>query len=69
MSPRAAWRLEAAAFGPVHDYAAGKGDWLPTCRLRARPGWRGYTPAAAWPPWGSTTAAGALRLLEAQGFG
>jgi Mg/Co/Ni transporter MgtE len=28
MSPRAAWRLEAAGFGPVHDYAAGKTDWL-----------------------------------------
>ena len=28
MSPRAAWRLEAAGFGPVYDYAAGKMDWL-----------------------------------------
>ena len=28
MSPRAAWRLEAAGFGPVYDYAAGKTDWL-----------------------------------------
>ena len=28
MSPRAAWRLEAAGFGPVHDYAAGKTDWI-----------------------------------------
>ncbi|HEV8275933.1 MAG TPA: rhodanese-like domain-containing protein [Streptosporangiaceae bacterium] len=28
MSPRAAWRLEAAGFGPVYDYAAGKADWL-----------------------------------------
>ena len=28
MSPRAAWRLEAAGFGPVHDYVAGKSDWL-----------------------------------------
>jgi CBS-domain-containing membrane protein len=28
MSPRAAWRLEAAGFGPVHEYAAGKADWL-----------------------------------------
>jgi hypothetical protein len=27
MSPRAAWRLEAAGFGPVYDYAAGKMDW------------------------------------------
>ena len=28
MSPRAAWRLEAAGFGPVFDYVAGKADWL-----------------------------------------
>src|SRR5262249_54198400 len=28
MSPRAAWRLEAAGFGPVYDYMAGKADWL-----------------------------------------
>ena len=28
MSPRAAWRLEAAGFSPVYDYAAGKADWL-----------------------------------------
>jgi CBS-domain-containing membrane protein len=28
MSPRAAWRLEALRYGPVHDYAAGKADWL-----------------------------------------
>ena len=28
MSPRAAWRLEAAGFTPVYDYADGKADWL-----------------------------------------
>ena len=28
MSPRAAWRLEAAGFTPVYDYTDGKGDWL-----------------------------------------
>ena len=28
MSPRAAWRLEAAGFGPVYDYVGGKADWL-----------------------------------------
>jgi hypothetical protein len=28
VSPRAAWRLEAAGFGPVYDYMAGKMDWL-----------------------------------------
>jgi CBS domain-containing protein len=71
MSPRAAWRLEAAGFGPVYDYAAGKGDWL----------------AADLPFEGSAQLAGmftrrdvatteeqtsveeVLRLLEVQGFG
>src|SRR6516164_983334 len=28
MSPRAAWRLEALGYGPVHHYVAGKADWL-----------------------------------------
>lgn len=28
MSPRAAWRLEAAGFSPVYDYVGGKSDWL-----------------------------------------
>jgi CBS domain-containing protein len=28
MSPRAAWRLEAEGFTSVHDYVAGKNDWL-----------------------------------------
>ena len=28
MSPRAAWRLEAAGFSPVYDYTDGKADWL-----------------------------------------
>lgn len=28
MSPRAAWRLEALGFEHVHDYVAGKADWL-----------------------------------------
>jgi CBS domain-containing protein len=36
MSPRAAWRLERLGFTQVHDYAAGKVDWmaagLPTVR-------------------------------------
>ena len=39
MSPRAAWRLERLGYGPVHDYAAGKVDWmaagLPTVRADA----------------------------------
>jgi hypothetical protein len=28
MSPRAAWRLEDLGFASVHDYTAGKIDWL-----------------------------------------
>jgi rhodanese-related sulfurtransferase/CBS domain-containing protein len=28
LSPRAAWRLEAAEFTPVYDYTVGKTDWL-----------------------------------------
>jgi predicted transcriptional regulator len=28
MSPRAAWRLETLGFTQVHDYVAGKLDWL-----------------------------------------
>jgi CBS domain-containing protein len=28
MSPRAAWRLEALGYGEVHDYVAGKSDWI-----------------------------------------
>src|ERR671924_2158646 len=28
MSPRAAWRLESLGFDRVHDYVAGKQDWL-----------------------------------------
>jgi hypothetical protein len=30
MSPRAAWRLEAAGFAQVYHYVAGKSDWLAT---------------------------------------
>jgi CBS domain-containing protein len=71
MSPRAAWRLEAAGFGPVYDYAAGKGDWLAadlpfegTARLAGIFTRRGVATAAETAP-----AAEALRLLDAQGFG
>jgi CBS-domain-containing membrane protein len=28
MSPRAAWRLEALGYDDVHDYVAGKSDWI-----------------------------------------
>ena len=71
MSPRAAWRLEAAGFGPVHDYAAGKADWLAadlpfqgTAELAGMFTRRGVATVAE-----RATAAEALRLLDAQGFG
>jgi CBS domain-containing protein len=71
MSPRAAWRLEAAGFGPVYDYAAGKMDWLAadlpfegTARLAGMFTRRDVAAADE-----RTPAAEALRLLDAQGFG
>jgi len=71
MSPRAAWRLEAAGFGPVYDYVAGKADWLAadlpfegTARLAGMFARRGVAMASDDIP-----VAEALRLLEAQGFG
>jgi CBS domain-containing protein len=71
MSPRAAWRLEAAGFGSVHDYAAGKADWLAadlpfegTAQLAGMFTRRGVATVGR-----HTTAAEALRLLDAQGFG
>jgi CBS domain-containing protein len=71
MSPRAAWRLEAAGFGPVYDYAAGKADWLAadlpfegTARLAGMFTRRDVTTVAE-----RTTVAEALRLLDAQGYG
>ena len=71
MSPRAAWRLEAAGFGPVYDYAAGKSDWIAadlpfegTARLAGLFTRRSVATVAETTPAGE-----ALRLLEAQGFG
>ena len=71
MSPRAAWRLEAAGFGQVYDYAAGKADWLAadlpfegTARLAGKATRRGVATVSD-----DTPAAEALRLLDAQGFG
>jgi CBS domain-containing protein len=71
MSPRAAWRLEAAGFGPVYDYAPGKMDWLAadlpfegTARLA-----RGFIRRDVATVDERTPAAEALRLLDAQGFG
>ena len=71
MSPRAAWRLEAAGFGPVYDYAAGKADWLAadrpfegTAKLAGMFTRRGVATVAE-----SARAAEALRLLEVQGYG
>ncbi len=71
MSPRAAWRLEAAGFGPVYDYAAGKTDWLAadlpfegTAQLAGMFTRRGVAAVAEGAP-----VAEALGLLGAQGFG
>ena len=71
MSPRAAWRLEAAGLGPVYDYAAGKADWLAadlpfegTAKLAGEFTRRGVATAGE-----RTLAAEALRLLDTQGFG
>ena len=71
MSPRAAWRLEAAGFGPVYDYTAGKADWLAadlpfegSARLAGMFTRRGVATVAE-----RTPVAEALRLLNAQGFG
>jgi Mg/Co/Ni transporter MgtE len=71
MSPRAAWRLEAAEFGPVYHYPAGKADWLAadlpfegTAQLAGMFTRRGVATVVQ-----GATAAEALRLLEAQGFG
>jgi len=71
MSPRAAWRLEAAGFGPVYDYAAGKSDWIAadlpfegTARLAGLFTRRGVVTVAE-----STPAVEARRLLDAQEFG
>jgi CBS domain-containing protein len=71
MSPRAAWRLEAAGFGPVYDYGPGKTDWLAAdlpfegnADLAGMFTRRGVTTVGE-----RTPAAEALRLLDAQGFG
>jgi CBS domain-containing protein len=71
MSPRAAWRLEAAGFGPVYDYAAGKTDWLAadlpfegTAELAGMFTRRGVVAVGE-----HTGVAEALGLLDAQGFG
>ena len=71
MSPRAAWRLEAAGFGPVYDYVAGKADWLAadlpfegTAQLAGMFTRRGVATVAE-----GTLVAEARGLLDAQGFG
>jgi len=71
MSPRAAWRLEAAGFGPVFDYVAGKADWLAadlpfegTAQLAGMFTRRDVATTGERAP-----VTEALRLLEAQGFG
>jgi len=71
MSPRAAWRLEAAGFGPVYDYADGKSDWLAadlpfegSARLAGMFIRREVATAQE-----NTPAREALRRLQARGFG
>jgi CBS domain-containing protein len=71
MSPRAAWRLEAAGFGPVYDYVDGKSDWLAadlpfegTAQLAGRFTRRDVATASEDAP-----AHEALRRLQARGFG
>jgi CBS domain-containing protein len=71
MSPRAAWRLEAAGFGPVYDYVAGKSDWLAadlpfegTAQLAGMFTRREVATASE-----DTPAQEALRRLDARGYG
>ena len=71
MSPRAAWRLEAAGFGPVYDYVAGKSDWLAadlpfegTAQLVGM-----FTRREVATAREDTPVPEALRRLEARGFG
>ncbi|SRR6266571_8567947 len=71
MSPRAAWRLEAAGFSPVYDYVAGKSDWLAadlpfegTAQLVGLFTRREVATASE-----NTPAQQALRRLQAKGFG
>lgn len=71
MSPRAAWRLEAAGFGPVYDYVPGKTDWLAadlpfegTAQLAGM-----FTRRDVATVRENTPAEQALRALQDQGFG
>src|SRR5260370_6654357 len=71
MSPRAAWRLEAAGFGPVYEYVAGKTDWLAadlpfegTAQLAGL-----FTRREVATVSEDTPAQEALRRLRARGFG
>jgi len=70
MSPRAAWRLEAAGFA-AYDYVAGKSDWLAadlpfegTAQLAGQ-----FTRREVATAGEDTPAQEALRRLEARGFG
>lgn len=71
MSPRAAWRLEAAGYGPVYDYVAGKSDWLAAdlpfegSAQLAGPFTRRQVATISE----DTPAREALRRLQEQGFG
>ena len=71
MSPRAAWRLEAAGFSPVYDYTDGKADWLAADlpfdgdALLVGPLTRRHVPTVA----DDATVAAARVQAEAVGFG
>jgi CBS domain-containing protein len=71
MSSRAAWRLEETGFGPVHDYVAGKTDWLAAdlpfegSAQLAGSLTRREVPTASE----DTPAQEALRRLQTRGFG
>src|SRR5260370_38535772 len=71
MSPRAAWRLEAAGFGPVYDYVDGKSDWLaadlPFEGSAQLGGWCTRRQGATGGD--DTPVPAALRRLQAQGDG
>jgi CBS domain-containing protein len=71
MSPRAAWRLEEAGFGPVYDYVAGKNDWLAADLPFEGPAQLAglFTRREIATASGTTPAAEALRRLRERGFG
>ena len=65
MSPRAAWRLESLGFRNVHDYPAGKSDWM----AAGLPAFVGFLDLSALLPlevWSSLVLSGGLAAQTAQ---